>query len=192
MAGDRFEYIMERARILGDHVEFPSQTAKGAAIYTMTVCGTHDVRPRFVHGPMDHKCGCVQQPDLAAVNHIAVMVDLDQILLPDEREGEAEGIHPESIWLDGISKGDVTGDTFIVSILAEDPEGSGQTTFEVVPFGVLVGKGRRAGKVGHLNFGFAFAKTWFVWSKRRGFTVAVGILLWRQCRWRSHDRCDLL
>ena len=54
-----------------------------------------DIRSGCVYGGMDHVCCLVQEAVLAAINDLAIVVDLDQIGLLDEGEGEAEGIDPK-------------------------------------------------------------------------------------------------
>lgn len=60
---------------------------------------------------MDHESGRVEHAVGSAVDHLAGVVDLDQIGCLDQGERSAEGVHPESRWVDGVAKSDMTSNT---------------------------------------------------------------------------------
>lgn len=43
----------------------------------------------------------------------------------------SEGVHPETVGLDGVSGGDVPRDAFVEAIAREDAEGAGEGSFDV-------------------------------------------------------------
>jgi hypothetical protein len=80
---------------LRDSVELATKRAESSAVDGVRVRGTHDVRSCSVDGMVDHVCGSVQQSDFATVNDLAFGVDEDEIRGLDERESNAEWVHPE-------------------------------------------------------------------------------------------------
>ena len=51
---------MEGARILGYHVQFPTQGTESPAIDAVAVSGALNIRPCLVDGGMNHKCGGIE------------------------------------------------------------------------------------------------------------------------------------
>ena len=133
--------VVERARILRQRVQLAAQAAERAAVDAVAVRGAQNVWSSFVDGRVDHVGGGVEQAVRAAVDHVAGVVDEDQVGLRDEAEGAAEGVHPEAVGLHGVAERDVACDAFVEAVFAEDAEGCCQAAFEVVAFGVFVGEG---------------------------------------------------
>ena len=79
----------------------------------------------------------------------------DQITLIDQTKRRAKRIHPKAVLLDRISERDMSSNTLIEAILAEDAEGSGETTLQILAFLVLVVKGGRARELLHAALGNA-------------------------------------
>jgi hypothetical protein len=73
------------------------------------------------------------------------VIDQDEIGFLDEGEGIAKRVHPEAIRVNGVSQRDVTSDTFIEAVLAEDSECRGETSLEIFALLVLVGEFRWPG-----------------------------------------------
>lgn len=92
-------------------------------------------------GAVDHECCCVEHFVLATADHLAFLVDLNQIGGLDQRESEAEWVNPECVGLDRVADCDVACDTFVESIFSEDTEGGCQTAFQVGPLFVLIFEG---------------------------------------------------
>jgi hypothetical protein len=110
---------------------------------------------------MDH-IGCgVQQPDRSPRDDFSRMIDLDQITGFDLAKGNTEWVHPECVRIDRITQGDVTGDTLIEAVLAEDAEGSGEAALEVLAFLIGVVKFRRTWKLRHWHSGLVWREDWF-------------------------------
>ena len=106
---------------------------------------TEDIRPRLVDRRVDHVRRRVQQPILPAVDHVAGVVDEDQVGLGHQAESAPEGVHPEAVGLHGVAEGDVAGDALVEAVFAEDAEGGSEAAFEVVSFGMFVVEGWGAG-----------------------------------------------
>lgn len=150
----------------------------------MTVRRTQHVRPRLMNRAMDHKRRRIQQPDLPAPNHLAIMIDMYQIAPLHERESDAERVHPEGVRIDGIADGDVAGDAFVEAVFAEDAQGGGEAALEVFALFVFVGEFGGAGEFGHLHFGLGFGEAGVEGEFGGGeFLVRVG------GGWRGHGCC---
>lgn len=133
-------YIVERAAVLRDNIQGLPQTAIAPSINTVTVRCTQDIRSGLMDRRVDHVRRRVEKSTLSAINDLSIMVDLNEIALLDHAEGNTERVDPEGCGVDGIAEGDVTGDTLVEAVFAEDAEGGGETAFEVVTLGVLVGE----------------------------------------------------
>jgi hypothetical protein len=62
---------------------------------------------------MDHEGRRVKQPDIAALQDLALLADPDQIRLLDQREGDSERIHPERGFVYRIPNRDVASNTCV-------------------------------------------------------------------------------
>ena len=93
---------MERARVLCNNIQLPPQRTECPAIDTMTMRCAQDIWPRIMDSTMNHKCSSIQQPHVATVDDLSVVVHLYEIALIDEREGNTEGIDPEGGRVDRI------------------------------------------------------------------------------------------
>lgn len=56
---------------------------------------------------MDHERSSIQQSIWPTGNHLCFVVDLDQIRGFHQTEWRAEWVHPERVWFDRITQGDV-------------------------------------------------------------------------------------
>src|SRR5208282_6288990 len=90
---------------------------------------------------MDHKRCTVDRT--SPFDHIAVVIDQDQIGRFDSVERHPEWIHPEILWVFGISYRDVTCHTFGEPEPAEDPEPGGQLLLAVLALRLDRAKDRR-------------------------------------------------
>lgn len=68
-------------------------------------------------GRVDHKGGRIEQADLAALDNLALLIDANQIRGLDEGKGDAKGVDPEGVGLDGVAKSNVAGDTLVETVL---------------------------------------------------------------------------
>ena len=84
----------------------------------MAMGRTQDVWPSVVNGTVDHERGGIQQPHVATVDDLPVVVDLDEIALLDEGEGNTERVDPEGGRVDGIPQRDVSRDALIEAVFA--------------------------------------------------------------------------
>ena len=69
----------------------------------MTMGRAHHVRPSLVHGTVDHECSSIQQPHIAPINDLSLVIHLDKITFFDEGKRDTERIDPERGWIDGIA-----------------------------------------------------------------------------------------
>lgn len=87
---------------------------------------------------VNHVRRCVKKPAWASIDDLSRVVDKDEIRFVDQGESDTEWIDPETIWLHRISEGNVSGNTFVETIFAEDAESGCEAAFEVFSFLVLV------------------------------------------------------
>ena len=83
----------------------------------------------------------------------------DQITLINQTKRRPKRIHPKAVLLHGISERDVSRNALIEAILAEDAEGSGQTSLQILALLVLVVEGRWAWELLHAALGNALLDT---------------------------------
>lgn len=137
--------VVERTTVLRKTVQLPAQRAPSPSINTMTVRRAHNIGPRFMDGTVDHIRRSVQESILSTSDHFAGVVDENEVGLVHQAESAAEGVHPETIGLDGVAEGDVTCDALVVAVFAEDAEGGCEAAFEVFALFVLVFEGWGSG-----------------------------------------------
>lgn len=113
----RATYIIEGAGILRGDIKRPAERAERAPVQTVAVSCAEHVWSGSVDGGMDHEGCCVEHAVGSAVNHLAGVVDLNQIGCLDQGERSAEGVHPESRWIHGVAKSDMTSDTYTITPL---------------------------------------------------------------------------
>ena len=109
---------MERAGILCNDIQFPPQGTECPPIYAMAMRRTQDIWSRLVDGTMYHERSSIQQPHVATVDDLPMMVHLYEIALLDEGEGNTERIDPEGSRVDWIPQRDVSSDALIEAIFA--------------------------------------------------------------------------
>ena len=78
---------------------------------------------------------------MVPLDHLALVVDQDQVGHPDVAEVHAEGVDPEVVGPLGITGGDVPGHPFVEAELGEQPERGRQPLLAVEP--LLVGRVER-------------------------------------------------
>ena len=76
-------YLVERAGVLSNDIQLSPQRTECPAIDTMAMGRTQDIRPSLVHGTVDHERSSIQQPHLAAVDDLPLVIHLDEIALLD-------------------------------------------------------------------------------------------------------------
>ena len=109
-----------------------------------------------MNSAVNHKRRRVQQADLPARNHLPRMIDLDKVAALHEREGDAKGVDPEGVGVDGVADGDVSGDAFVETVFAEDAQGGGEAALEVFALFVFVGEFGGAGEFEQFDLGLGF------------------------------------
>lgn len=149
-------YIIEGACILGNDVQWTAQSAESTSMKTVGVSSADNIGSGGVDSGMDHEGSGVEVAIRAAIDDLSFVVDQDKIGGLDERESKTEGVDPESCRINGITNGDVTGNTLIEAVLAKDTEGSSQATLEVDALFQLVVEGRGTTDV-HLDTGLVKA-----------------------------------
>ena len=75
------------------------------------------------------------------LDHLALVVDQDEVGDPDVTEVHAEGIDPEVVEALGVAGGDVPGHPLVEAELGEEPEPGGQALLAVEP--LLLGRVER-------------------------------------------------
>src|SRR5580704_4747632 len=70
---------------------------------------------------------------LITLDHLASVVDQNQVRHADVAKVHGEGVHPEVIEAFGIAGGDMTGDSLVESELGEESEGRRQPLLPVEP-----------------------------------------------------------
>lgn len=116
-------HIMKRTSILRNSIQLLPQRAIRPSVNRVRMRRAHDVGSRLVHRVVDYVPGDIQEPVLAAVDDLALLVDEDQVGCFDQAERGAEGVHPEGVRVYGVAECDVAGDAFIQAVFAEDAEG---------------------------------------------------------------------
>jgi hypothetical protein len=96
------------------------------------VRGGDHVGPRRVDLRVDRERGAVHRP--VALDHLAALVDEQQILHGDVLEVHAQRIDPEVIESLRVARGDVTRNAFVESELSEQSERGGEALLAVAPF----------------------------------------------------------
>lgn len=130
--------VVECTCVLCKGVQLPAQCTECAAVDTVTVCSGVDVGSRLVDLAVDHERGFVEEPVLAAVEDVALLVDQNEVGFVDQAEGVAEWVHPEAVRVYRVAHCNVTCYSFVESVFAEDAEGGGEAAFEVVALFVRV------------------------------------------------------
>lgn len=86
----------------------------------------------------------VEPPILPPIDHLALVVDSDQVLVADQAEVHAERVDPETRGVNRVADGDVARNALCEAELREDAERNGQAVLEVCPLFIFVGEcGRR-------------------------------------------------
>ena len=75
-------------------------------------------------GRVDHECGAIDRS--RPIDHVAVVIDQQQVADPYVAEAHPERVDPEVVGEFGIPDGDVTGHTFAEPDPSEDPQRAGQ------------------------------------------------------------------
>ena len=150
---------MKSTRILRNHFQIPPQRAESPAVDAMTVCCAHYVRSRTMNRAVNHEGCCVQESAVAAVDHFALVTDLDKITAFDQGEGDSERVYPEGGRVNWVPKRYMTGNPFVEAILAKDTKGGCKTAFLVVALFVFVCEFGWGGDVDHLGFGPVIRET---------------------------------
>lgn len=194
--------VVERARVLCDGVEFPTEGAEGSAVDGVRVCRAHNVGSRFVNRMVDHICRSVEESDFSTVNDLAGVIDQDEIRGLDQAERDAKGIDPERSrvdWIlgcvsngtlqsersDAYSQCDVSGHTLVKAIFAKDSERSGKPTLQVCTLFVRIIERRWARESKGLQLASPFSNTRLKW--RSGVWLLVVASLGFNRRGGSHD-----
>ena len=120
---------VEGARVLGQGIERTAQGRPRLAVHGVGVGGRHDVGAGGMDLRVDGEGGGVDRP--VAVDHLAAVVDQDEVLHPDEFEAHPERIDPEVVGPLRIPCRDVSGEPLVESELSEQPEGGGETLLAV-------------------------------------------------------------
>lgn len=151
---------------------------------------------------MDHVCRRVEQAAWASVDDLALVVHEDQIRGLDQTECDTKGVHPESCGVDGVlaevsglvtvmmlaermyTHGDMSGNAFIISVLAKDTERGGQPALKVCSLLVRVVELGRARERDGLH-----PRLFLVQPRLEGSSIArlcLAAILRLNCRGRRH------
>lgn len=130
---------------------------------------TQHIGPRFMDRRMDHKRRSIEQLHRSTGDDLSLMVHLDQVRHLDQRERNAEGIHPERSGVDWVAESDVSSDAFVEAEFSEDAEGGCQAPFQIFPLLIFVLEFGRTGEFGHLHLGFLGVQARLQGRSDRGF-----------------------
>lgn len=75
---------------------------------------------------VDGESRAVDRCLVASWKHFAFLIDEHEIRHSDLREVRAQGVDPEMLWVERISQGDVSCNTFVKTLPCEGPEGGGE------------------------------------------------------------------
>jgi hypothetical protein len=123
--------LVEDADVLGDRLKQLPEGREGAPVDGVAVRGGDHVGPGLVDLRVDGEGGKVHW--IAALNHLALVVDEDQVAHPDVLEGQSERVDPEVVRQLGVAGGDVAGHALLEAELAEDPQGGREPLLAVPP-----------------------------------------------------------
>ncbi|KAH3664244.1 hypothetical protein OGAPHI_004596 [Ogataea philodendri] len=113
-----------RADILVEHLERLAESRVRLSVDRVHVAGSVDVGPGFVESRVDGKTSSVDGRKVAA-DDIAVLVDVDHVLSLEKSKVVSKRIDPESVWINRVSDGDVTGSSLGEALTSEDTESTG-------------------------------------------------------------------
>lgn len=119
----------------------------------MAVCCTKHIRPCLVNGAVNYEGGLVEHSYWSTIYDPALVIDANQIALPNQRERYTERVHPKSCTVDRVTQGYMASDAFVEAVFSKYTECRSETTFEIFPFFVLVDEFRRAREFGRLHLG---------------------------------------
>ena len=134
----------EGAGVLRERVEQPAERRPALAVHGVRVGGGHDVGPGGVDLGVDGEGRAVDRP--VALDHLAVVVDENEVAHPHMGERLAEGVDPEVVGPLRVAGRDVAGDALLVAEVGEEPEGGRQALLAVEPFLLRGLERRRQGK----------------------------------------------
>ena len=83
------------------------------------MAGSVDIRATLVDGRVDDETGCVDQL-VGATNAVSVLVNVNHVGNCEEGKVYAVRIDPEGVWMNGISKTDVSTSTISEPKLCKD------------------------------------------------------------------------
>lgn len=143
--------VVERTRVLGDDIKLLMKGAESSSVDGVSVSSAVDIGSSMVNSGVNCERSSVQNSVRAGVGEdSSLVVDMEKARGGDQGKVNSEGVNPEGSWVDGVTNGDVTGNSLVESLLCEDAVGSSKTLFEVLPLGELVGEDGRLGE-GHLD-----------------------------------------
>ncbi len=133
---------VEGAGVLGQRVERPTQRRPRLAVHRVCVRGRHDVGTGGVNLRVDDECGQIEGP--VALDHVALVVDEQEVLDADLPEAHAERIDPEVVGVLGVPCRDVAGRALGEAEPPEETEGGGQALLAMPA--LLLARSRTRGK----------------------------------------------
>jgi hypothetical protein len=135
----------EGAGVLGDRVEWAAKGCPGLAMQRVRMSGSNDIGTRMVNARVNRESRDVDR--IIALDNFALGIHQDQVGSADMPKVDSEGIDPEMIGPLGISSGDVSGDTFVVTKFSEQAKGGGEALLSVAAFLFWSRKFRWGGKL---------------------------------------------
>ena len=126
--------VEERARVLGERIEPPTERRPRLAVDRMRVRRRDDVGARRVHLRVDHERGPVHPR--VALDDGAVVVDADQVGDANVLEVHQERVQPEPIGVLRVAHRDVPGHALVEAELAEETERRREPLLAMQPLGL--------------------------------------------------------
>lgn len=90
---------------------------------------------------VDHESSMVEKTTFtltAASDHFAVVIDMYEVAGVYHGERYSEFVDPKRGGINWITNGDMAGDTFIEAVFAEDPQGQGESSFQISPLFIFI------------------------------------------------------
>ena len=127
--------VLEKcARVLSDRVQVPAQRRECLAVQGMSVRCCDDVGTSLVYGSVDDEGGPVHR--CVAHDHVALVVDEDQIRDSHVAEAHPERVDPEPVRELRVARSHVAGDAFAEAQASKKAQGGGQLRLSLDPLGL--------------------------------------------------------
>lgn len=136
---------VERAGLLRDGRQRPTQRGKGRTVARMRVRCRHHIGPRAVDARVDGERRRIHR--VLALHDAPVVVDEHQVGHRDAAEVHAQRVDPEVVRENGVARADVARDTGVEAMHREDAKACSQALLQVQALVLRAGEHRWRGPV---------------------------------------------